>query len=296
MKFKYIAIIGILLIVSIVVIGSASQEEETIHLSMQYSGFYTNVREVEPDSNDEEAPVPHVDDDALEVPAPIVNKSEIIISRSGYTVSFNKITCCPNYVAWHLTSKRANGDVPRYKQFIADESIPLECRAYPEDYRGSGYDRGHMCPAGDNKDNSQRMIESFLLSNICPQNQSLNSGDWNEIEQTCRRWVKEIGDLYIVCGPIFDEFPYNTIGQNVRIAIPDRFFKVILAMKPSPRSIGFICPNQETKRPLYEYCVAIDKVEEITDIDFFPNLEDCIEDSIESECNPEAWNLVRAYR
>lgn len=290
MRFKYIAIMGVSLIAILIGLGSLLQEDENVSASLQASQSYP--RQVIPDvSTVDTLSCNESIKKALELPAPIKSNPELVLVRSGYVVSYNPSTCCPNYVAWHLTSERVNGTVPRYKKFIADDDVQKEYRAYPEDYRDSGYDRGHMCPAGDNKDSREHMMESFLLTNVCPQNQYLNSGDWNEIEQTCRRWANELGDLYIVCGPVYDNIPYNTIGQNVQIAVPDRFFKVVLCMMPTPQCIGFICPNQKTERPLSEYCVSVDEVERITGMDFFPSIEDKVENIIEAECKPYKWGL-----
>ncbi len=127
---------------------------------------------------------------------------EQIIKRYAYTLSYNKDTRCPNWVAWHLTAEHIDGEVSRDRNYYEDEDVPRP-RATTFDYKGSGWTRGHMCPAGDNKWSEQAMQESNLLTNICPQHASLNSGVWNVIERNCRDWAQKYGDLYIVCGPIY---------------------------------------------------------------------------------------------
>lgn len=115
---------------------------------------------------------------------------EQLLSRASYIVSYNKETKCPNWVAWRLTADHANGDVSRMgNAFHEDMDVPAP-RALNADYRKSGYSRGHMCPAGDNKWDREVMYETFLLSNVCPQNANLNSGLWNQIEISCRRWAE----------------------------------------------------------------------------------------------------------
>lgn len=104
-----------------------------------------------------------------------------------------------------------------------------------------------MCPAGDNKWDERAMRESNLLSNICPQDRSLNSGVWNKIEQDCRRWAKKYGDVYIVCGPIFLNREHETIGEN-KVVVPEAFFKVILCLQGKPKAIGFVIRNNEGRR------------------------------------------------
>lgn len=155
-------------------------------------------------------------------------------------------------------------------------------------YKGSGWDRGHLCPAGDNKWDREAMIESFYMTNICPQHHNLNRGDWNELEQKCRKWVKKDSCLYIVAGPIFYDRKPQTIGEH-KVAVPDAFFKVILALHKKPKAIGFIYKNNEGNNPLDSYVNTVDEVERITGIDFFPALPDDIERTVEASYNLKDW-------
>ena len=177
--------------------------------------------------------------------------------------------------------------MPRDNNYYEDEEVPSP-RATNDDYRGSGWSRGHMCPAGDNKWDSEAMRESNLLTNICPQHESLNSGLWNVIERDCRKWAKKYGKIYIVCGPVFLNKEHETIGKN-KIVVPEAFFKVILRLTPKPASIGFIVRNNEGKKKKDQYINTIDDVERITGIDFFPALPDSIENKIESYANIQDW-------
>lgn len=115
--------------------------------------------------------------------------------RKSYVVSYNSTTMQPNWVAWKLTANHTTGNVPRPSNaFHEDKEVPYP-RATLDDYRNSGWSRGHLCPAGDNKWDDEAMYETFLLSNICPQNSNLNSGLWNQIEMTCREWAKRYGEI-----------------------------------------------------------------------------------------------------
>ena len=125
-----------------------------------------------------------------------------------------------------------------------DVSLP---RATNEDYHESGWTRGHMCTAADNKWDAEAMRESNLLTNICPQHASLNTELWNVIERDCRKWAKRYGEVYIVCGPVLLNREHETIGDN-KIVVPEAFFKVILRLKPEPAAIGFIVRNNEGKK------------------------------------------------
>ena len=226
----------------------------------------------------------------LEIPAPLAGVPEQILARKGYTVSYNSSRRVPNWVAWRLTAAHLKGDTKRSESKFHEDEDVAEPRAADADYMRSGYDRGHMCPAGDNKWSQRAMDESFLFTNICPQAPQLNRGDWNEMEQACRKWARKYGEVYVVCGPIFYKKRPKTIGKN-KVAVPDAFFKVVLKMKGEPKAIGFIYKNADGNRPKGDYANSVDEVERITGIDFFPALPDEIERKVEAQCQPEEWNI-----
>ncbi len=234
-------------------------------------------------------PIPHVDPiDGLELPAALSDVPEQILRRTGYTVSYNSRTLIANWVAWHLTAEHTDGKAKRpRKAFHEDTEVP-EPRAVDWDYYNSGYDRGHLCPAADNKWSATAMNESFLFTNICPQDRNLNAGDWGELETSCRRWAKEFGDIYIVCGPILYKGKHKTIGDN-KVTVPDAFFKVVLCIQGTPKAIGFIYKNERGNRPQGDYVNTVDDVERITGFDFFPLLPDDVEERIEATCNLDDW-------
>lgn len=228
--------------------------------------------------------------DGMEIPAPITSQSEQILQREGYTVSYNSETKLPNWVAWHLTADRLESKASRKdKDFAEDEEVKAP-RATDKDYYCSRYDRGHMCPAGDNKWSETAMTQSFLFTNICPQAPNLNRGDWNEMENQCRKWVKEGEDLYIVCGPILYKGKHKTIGRN-KVIVPEAFFKVVLSLQGTPKAIGFIYKNADGNRPKGDYVNSVDEVERITGYDFFPALPDDVEKKVEAEADAAAWGI-----
>ena len=132
----------------------------------------------------------------LEIPAFLTDRPEEVIWHDGYTVSFNRRTKIPNWVAWELTKARTEGTVSRSDDFQPDPDVKKGSTAEDSDYRGSGYDRGHMCPAADNKYSEQAMTECFYFSNMCPQLHSLNGGDWKELEEKCRKWARKYENIY----------------------------------------------------------------------------------------------------
>lgn len=222
----------------------------------------------------------------VEIPAPI-SQEELILKRRAYTVSYNQMWKIPNWVAWHLTAEQADGEIKRFGGYIEDEDVPKP-RATNEDYRGTEWTHGHMCPAGDNKWDSIAMLESNLLTNICPQHGNLNSGLWNKIEQDCRKWAKKYGDVYIVCGPLLLNREHETIGPN-KVVVPEAFFKVILCLQGTPKAIGFVVRNNEGKKKRDQFINTVDDVERITGYDFFPALPDDLENEVESHASIDDW-------
>lgn len=226
--------------------------------------------------------------DQIGIPLPLNNKSEQILYRKGYTTSYNTDYKIPNWVAWHLTREHVSGSISRPGNAWHEDMEVPEPRAILSDYKGSGWSRGHMCPAGDNKWDGDAMYESFLLTNCCPQNANLNSGDWNQIEMACRRWAEKFGDVYIVCGPILFNQKHETIGAN-NIVVPEAFFKVVLCLNGTPKGIGFIRRNTDTSRRKDFYVNSIKEVERITGITFFPLLPREISDVIKSKADIKDW-------
>ena len=223
------------------------------------------------------------------LPAPRTDIPSKILHRKGYTVSYNKETMQPNWVAWHLTAEHTDGEWarPSGNAFHEDMEVPSP-RASNYDYKGSGWSRGHMCPAGDNRWDADAMYESFLLTNVCPQHERLNSGDWNDIEQEGRRWAKKHGGIFIVCGPIFYRQEHETIGIN-KIPVPEAFFKVVLCLNGVPKGIGFICKNTEGNRKTDFYVNTIQQVERITGYRFFPLLPDDIAQDVKGKASLKVW-------
>ena len=216
-----------------------------------------------------------------EQPAALTDRPEQILKRKGYTTSYNNKSKNPNWVAWHLTKSHTYGKNQRSEE-VFTEDMEVSPRATDNDYYNSRYDRGHMCPSGDNQWDAKAQEESFLFTNICPQNHGLNQGDWNDLEIQCRYWARQYGDIYIVAGPVFYKGVQKTIGRN-KVAVPDAFFKDILADKRKSNAIGFVMPNNGKHRNMKEYVRSIDEIESLTGIDFFPLLDDKVEQTVEDQ-------------
>lgn len=212
------------------------------------------------------------DDDALLMCQTPKGTSSKILRRKGYICSYNSQTRIPNWVAWKLTKAHTYGRGKRSSvEFHEDMDVPAP-RVTTFDYSRSGYDRGHLCPAGDNKWNMQALSETFLMTNVCPQNHDLNKGDWNDLEIQCRSWARKYGEIYVVCGPIQSKGKRKTIGK-AKVTVPESFFKVVLCLKGEPRAVAFIYKNAGGHHAMSSYVRSIDEVERITGIKFFKGVD-----------------------
>lgn len=207
----------------------------------------------------------------------------------GFDLSFNPTHKIPNYVAWELTRDEARASEASRDDAAFNPDVTVDSSPALDDYRNSGYDRGHMCPAGDMKWDVQAMRDCFLLTNICPQAHALNSGAWKSLEESCRNWAVRDSALIIICGPVLSDKITRKIGPN-NVTVPERFFKVILAPYSSPpKAIGFIMPNSAVRGGYQNTATTIDDIEAITGFDFFSELPDDIESSIESSTDARSW-------
>lgn len=257
-----------ILIIIVVILGSDELKS--------FIGLKTDQEKIE-------RPFVNTDMGQLEIPSMPKGKQGQVIQRTGYTLAYDKKTKTPQWVAWELTKEETKGNHERTDKFLPDPNVE-GAKVVTTDYTGSGYDRGHMAPAGDMKWSKKAMEESFYMSNICPQIHHLNTGDWNELEANTRKWARRYGSVYVTCGPIYNGSRRTQyIGKN-RVKVPDAFFKVILIQSPKKTcALGFFFENEAGQRPLNEYLVSVDYLEQTTGIDFFPSLPDELENTLEAE-------------
>ena len=228
--------------------------------------------------------------EGIEIPTITEERSDRVITHKGYTVSYNYDWKIPNWVAYELTDLEVQGEVPRYDRFKPDPMVPQGATATTNDYKHSGYDRGHMAPAADMKWNEQVMKESFYLSNICPQNPNLNGGVWKDLEEQVRDLASQKGKIFVVCGPIVNDIS-NTIGEN-KVVVPQAFYKVLLQEENGEiHTIGFVYENVSGRKPMSTYAMTVDEVENLTNIDFFPSLPNKIENKVEAEVDFSQWTI-----
>jgi endonuclease G len=222
----------------------------------------------------------------LELPA--IHPGDVIISHTGYTLSYNETHEQANWVAYKLTKAETIRIVDRTDKFILDPLV-LTGTAGAQDYSKSGYDKGHLAPAADMGWSSITMAESFYYSNMSPQMPGFNRGIWKKLEELVRTWAVENKVVYIVTGPVLTK-GLQSIGLN-KVSVPDYYYKVILDYdEPGIKGIGFIMRNGSLGEPLQNYAVTIDSVEKISGIDFYPLLPDARENVIEKTLCLKCWS------
>jgi endonuclease G len=195
----------------------------------------------------------------------------------------------PLAVSWYLTREHASGRHQRKNQmFHPDPEVKNPTTT--EDYIQSGYDRGHMCPAGDNKWSQEALEQTFLMTNICPQNHNLNKNDWNDLEQLCRQWARKYGKIYVVCGPLLRGSNHRQIGpRSRRVTVPEAFYKVVMRTGKNAAAIAFVYDNKGQSQPMRQAVRTVDEVERLTGLDFYSALDDATENRIESKSSLSDW-------
>jgi len=220
---------------------------------------------------------------------PLFHGDTEIIKHNGFTLSYSEIHEQAWWVAYELDAGKTKGNIKRSNNFKVDPMISTGSSTLA-DYKGSGFDRGHLAPAGDMKWSKPSMDDSFYMSNMSPQRPGFNRGIWKKLESIIREWAVEYGKLHIVTGPVLEK-SHMTIGSN-KVSIPNYYYKVILDYQnPEYKAIGFLLPNQKSKKHLSNYALSIDELESTLNIDFFHLLDDSLEASIESNLDLSLWGL-----
>ncbi|MDD5531022.1 MAG: DNA/RNA non-specific endonuclease [bacterium] len=222
---------------------------------------------------------------------PSYTSTDEIVHHTAYTLKYDEKYEQADWIAYKLTREMlAHRTAKRTEDFRPDPMVPTGS-ATPEDYKKSGYDRGHLCPAGDMAWDATAMAETFYMSNMSPQTAGFNRGVWKRLEDKVRAWARDNDEIYVVAGPVLKE-GLPTIG-NDKVAVPAYYYKVILDYEePDIKGIGFVLPNQSSNEPLSSYAVTIDSIEILTGIDFFPALPDSVENKIEATTNFNEWGVT----
>ena len=213
-----------------------------------------------------------------------MGSTELIIRR-GYILEHSSVDKIPLWVCESVSVDQLRGHLARSNLFKADPDLQGP-KAYPKDYVGSGYDRGHQAPAGNQMVDPEMKEQTFYMSNMAPQRPSLNRGIWKLLEDKTRAWVSEYGHAYewtgpIRCNPNMPRQPdagascqRATIGEH-EVAVPVYFYKIIFVREQlSWKAIAFVLPNTDFERPyhLESYITSIGWIESQTGLEFMPRM------------------------
>jgi len=214
--------------------------------------------------------------------------SEPILKYKGFHLSYSKKYKQASWTAYISTRKKVEENrISRTNNFRADSNIH-DGAASLADYRNSGYDRGHLAPAGDMKWDTTAMSESFLLSNMSPQLPGFNRNIWKKLEEKVRNWAIANDSIYVITGPVLHPGE-NTIGKN-KVSVPDYYFKVIVDISsPTYKGIAFLMQNKASKNNIFQYAISIDSLEHFLHYNFFPDQDPYSIESIESHLDLRKW-------
>ena len=215
------------------------------------------------------------------------NTTGAVYRKRTYTLSYSEEHEQAEWIAYILKASDIKEVDFKRPYFEIDNNI-LTGAAHWKNYKKSGYNKGHLCPAGDRRSNFKDYEETFLTSNITPQKYDFNAGIWNRLEQKVRYWAKKQDSIYVVTGGVLTD-DLETIGFE-NVAVPKYFYKVLLS-KDHKKMIGFLLPHQDSKKPLYSFIKPVDEIEKMTGVDFFPSLEDDLESKLESDTNYDNWDF-----
>ncbi|MEQ8906403.1 DNA/RNA non-specific endonuclease [Ekhidna sp.] len=220
---------------------------------------------------------------------PVSNLPLEIVSHSHYVLGYSEDYEQALWVAYELTSDELVARFERTDNFREDPEVSTGSASL-SDYKGSGYDRGHLAPAADMSFSSTAMTESFYLSNMSPQVPGFNRGVWKRLEEQVRSWAESKGSIYVVTGSIISSSDLE-IGVN-GVEIPSQYYKVLLD-EESQQAIGFVLKNESSSGELLSFAVTVDEVELLTSLDFFSQLDDSLEEAIESAYSSDTWQPVK---
>jgi endonuclease G len=212
-----------------------------------------------------------------------------VIEHEFYTLSYSEKHEQAEWVAYELKKKQLSHSNLERPYFIDDPEVESGSASW-KNYKRSGYDKGHLCPAGDRRFSRKAFDETFYTSNISPQHNDFNAGIWNKLEQKTRYWAAKYDGVYVVTGGVLTN-NLETIG-NEDVSVPKYFYKILLDnSRGEYKVIAFLLPHEDSEKPLNLFVVPIDKIEKMTGIDFFPNLPDDIENRLEKSADYKGWSF-----
>lgn len=212
-----------------------------------------------------------------------------IIEHEFYTLSYSEKHEQAEWVAYELKKSQLSHSNLERPYFIDDPEVDSGSASW-KNYKHSGYDKGHLCPAGDRRFSRKAFDETFYTSNISPQLNDFNAGIWNKLEQKTRYWAAKYDGVYVVTGGVLTN-NLETIG-NENVSVPEYFYKILIDnSRGEYKVIAFLLPHEDSEKPLNKFVVSIDKIEQMTGINFFPNLPDYTEKKLEKSSDYKGWSF-----
>ena len=212
-----------------------------------------------------------------------------IIHHNFYSLSYNETFEQAEWVAYELNKEHISKSQHKRPYFELDSKVKTKSAHY-KNFKNSGYNKGHLCPAGDRKFSKEAFNETFLTSNISPQTYEFNGGIWNRLEQKTRYWAEKHDKLYVITGGVLTN-NLKTIGFE-KVGVPNYFYKIILDYNtPELKVIAFLIPHEASEKGLYQFVTSVDEIEILTGIDFFPNLPDELETELEKSDSYINWSF-----
>lgn len=211
------------------------------------------------------------------------------VDHDYYILSYSERHEQAAWVAYTLELKHLTYDDRKRPFFVEDPKVRSKSAGWTN-YKGSGFDRGHLCPAGDRRFSEKAYNQTFYTSNVSPQNPEFNAGVWNDLEKQVRRWCKRYGTLRVITGGILtDGLP--SIGEE-GVSVPEYFFKVVIRENGgAPEVLGFLFQNRPSDGSPSDYLVPLDRIESVSGLDFFPTWETQQQEVIESTVRDAPWEF-----
>ena len=212
-----------------------------------------------------------------------------LVKHKFFTLSYNESYEQAEWVAYELKKEFVKNNNFKRPFFIEDPKVSTGSADW-RNYKKSGYDKGHLCPAGDMEFEMDAYNDTFFTSNISPQRSDFNAGIWNRLEQKVRYWAVKYDGIYVVTAGVLEP-SLRTIGRE-NVSVPKFFYKVLLDNSRGEfKMIAFLVPNLASDKPLYDFVVPVDRIEKMTGIDFFPALDDKIENQLEKNSDYKNWSF-----
>ena len=226
----------------------------------------------------------------------VASTDNYLMVKPQFVLSYNSKTHTANWVSWQL-NRSWIGTADRQDNFRPDDALPAAAyKVRPNDYSGSGYDRGHIAPSADRTRNEADNSSTFLMTNMMPQVPELNRGVWGDLEDYCRSLVQQGKELYIVAGPVGRK---GSIGKTEKIAVPTKTWKVIAVLDRqglgmqgitnNTRTIAVMMPNDASVKGSgwKSFRVSVKQVERETGLNFLSNVSPQIQQVIESKVDSQ---------